>query len=79
VLDSLKETRVDTHKVEKYFPSFLERLREDLLKELRNGKEEAEHPDEAPANQTPQPSANYSVLLTYQAVSRTSISLSIHG
>jgi hypothetical protein len=79
VLDSLKETRVDTHKVEKYVPSFLERLREDLLKELRNGKEETEHPDEAPANHTPPPSANYSVLLAYQAVSQTSISLSIHG
>jgi len=79
VLDSLKDTQVDPHKVRKYFPSFLERLHEDLVNESRNGKGKTDHHDEAPASQTPPASTNYSVLVAYQAVRQTSISLSIHG
>jgi len=79
VLDALKDTRAESHKVHKYLPDFLEKLREDLGKELRG---EREHNHNQPATQaqaqTPTPTSS-SVVFAYQAVSHTSISLSIRS
>ena len=40
VLDALKDTRVESHKVHKYLPDFLKKLREDLRDELRGNREQ---------------------------------------
>jgi hypothetical protein len=77
VLDALKDTRVESHKVHKYLPDFLQRLREDWGKELR-GEREYDHNQPATHAQTPTPTSS-SVILAYQAVSQTSFSLSIHS
>jgi hypothetical protein len=79
VLDSLKDTQVATHKVQKYLPSFLEHLRESLAKEHQQGQvgTTAEN-SQAPANQEPRTTTS-SLLVAYQAVRSTSISLSIHS
>lgn len=42
VLDALRESKVEPHKVQKYLPDFFEKLREDLGEELR-GKREHDH------------------------------------
>jgi hypothetical protein len=77
VLDALKETRVESHKVQKYLPDFFEKLREDLRQELRG---ERKHDHTQPANQVQAPAATgSSVVFAYQAVSQTSFSLSIHS
>jgi hypothetical protein len=77
VLGALKDTRVESHKVEKYLPDFLQKLREDLGKELRG---ECEHNHNQPATQaqTPTPTSS-SVVFAYQALSQGSFSLSIHS
>jgi len=77
VLDALKDTRAESHKVHKYLPDFLEKLREDWGKELRG---EREHDHNRPANvvRASAPTSS-SVILAYQAVSQTSFSLSIHS
>jgi hypothetical protein len=77
VLDALKDTRVESHKVHKYLPDFLDKLREDLGKELR-GEREHDHNQPTTQGQTPT-STSSSVILAYQAVSQTSFSLSIHS
>ena len=75
VLGALKDTKVESHKVRKYLPEFFERLREDLEKELRG-----EHNHNQPANQVQTPGiTSTSVVFAYQAVSQTSISLSIRS
>ncbi len=77
VLDALKDTRVESHKVHKYLPDFLQRLRDDLRKELRG---EREHDHNQPATQVQTPATtSTSVAFAYQAVSHTSFSLSIHS
>lgn len=77
VLDALKDTRVESHKVHKYLPDFLQRLREDWGKELRG---EREHDHNQPATQVQTPATtSASVAFAYQAVSQTSFSLSIHS
>jgi hypothetical protein len=77
VLDALKDTSVESHKVEKYLPDFLQKLREDLGKELR-GERECDH--NQPTNQVQTPTTtSASVAFAYQSVSQTSISLSIHS
>ena len=50
VLDALKDTKVESHKVQKYLPDLFEKLREDLRKELRG---EREHDQPAIQVQTP--------------------------
>ena len=77
ILEALEETRVESRKVRKYLPDFLQKLREDLGKELRG---EREHDHNQPANQVPPPATtSTSFAFAYQAVSHTSISLSIHS
>jgi hypothetical protein len=77
VLDALKDTRVESHKVHKYLPGFFEKLREDLEKELRG---EREHDHNRPANEVRASApTSSSVAFAYQAVSQTSFSLSIHS
>jgi hypothetical protein len=75
VLDALKDTKVESYKVRKYLPDFFERLQEDLEKELRG-----EHNHNQPANQVQTPGiTSTSVVFAYQAVSQTSIALSIRS
>jgi hypothetical protein len=76
VLDALKDTRVESHKVEKYLPDFLKKLREDLRDELRSHRDQT---PQSPAAGQPEPPTTTvsSQLFAYQAVSLTSISLSI--
>ena len=77
ILDALKETNVESRKVQKYLPDFLQKLREDLGKELRG---EREHDHNQPANEVQTPATtSSSVAFAYQAVSHTSISLSIRS
>ncbi len=77
ILDALQETNVESRKVQKYLPEFLQRLREDLGKELRS---EREHDHNQPANEVQTPATtSSSVAFAYQAVSHTSISLSIRS
>lgn len=76
VLDALKDTRVDSHKVGKYLPDFLKKLQEDLRDELRG------HREQTPQTPTAGPSESLvttvsSAVFAYQAVSLTSVSLSI--
>src|SRR6185436_19739740 len=77
VLDALKDTRVESHKVHKYLPGFFEKLREDLGKELR-GEREHDHNRPATEAQATVPTSS-SVAFAYQAMSQTSFSLSIHS
>ena len=77
VLDALKDTRVESHKVHKYLPGFFEKLREDLGKELR-GERKHDHNRPVTQEQTPTPTST-SWAFAYQAVSQTSFSLSIHS
>jgi len=77
ILEALEETKVESRKVRKYLPDFLQKLREDLRKELR-GERERNH--DQPANQAQAPATtSTSVAFAYQAVSQTSFSLSIHS
>ena len=76
VLDALKDTRVESHKVHKYLPDFLKKLREDLHDELRGNREQT--PQTTTAGQSESPATTVSgVLFAYHAVSLTSVSLSI--
>jgi DNA polymerase III psi subunit len=76
VLDALKNTRVESHKVHKYLPDFLEKLREELCDELWGPR--AEKPQTHTAGQSESPTTTVSsAVLAYQAVSLTSVSLSI--
>ena len=77
ILEALKETNVESRKVEKYLPDFLQKLREDLRKELR-GEREHDHNQPATQVQTPATTSS-SVAFAYQAVTHTSISLSIRS
>lgn len=75
VLEALEETKVESRKVRKYLPEFLQKLREDLRKELR-GEREQDHNQPATQVQAPATTST-SVVFAYQAVSQTSVSLSI--
>ena len=74
ILEALEETRVESRKVRKYLPDFLQKLREDLGDELRGERTE----NQKSTTDVPSPTTtNSSVLFAYQAVSHTSVSLSI--
>ena len=76
VLDALKDTRVESHKVSKYLPDFLKKLREDLRDELRGNREQT--PQTPTAGQSESPATTVSdAVFAYRAVSLTSVSLSI--
>jgi hypothetical protein len=77
ILNALQEANVESRKVEKYLPDFLQKLREDLRNELR-GEREHDHNQPATQVQTPATTSS-SVAFAYQAVSHTSISLSIRS
>jgi hypothetical protein len=80
VLDALKDTKVESHKVRKYLPDFFEKLREDLGKELRGKWEHKNDHHDQPVNQAQTPATtSTSVAFAYQALSQTSISLSIRS
>ena len=80
VLDALRESKVESHKVQKYLPDFFEKLREDLGKELRGGRTHKSEDHNQPANQVPaSATTSASVAFAYQSVSLTSISLSIRS
>lgn len=76
VLDALKDTRLESHKVQKYLPDFLEKLREDLRDELRGHREQTIQSPTAGQPESPATTVS-GVLFAYQAVSLTSVSLSI--
>lgn len=79
VLDALKETRTDSSSVRKYFPDFLEKLREDLVKELRGEREhKGTHHESTNQMQTPA-TASSSVIVAYQSMHQTSLTLSIQS
>ena len=76
VLDALEDTRVESHKVHKYLPDFLKKLREDLRDELRGNREQT--PQTPIAGQSESPATTVSgAVFAYRAVSLTSVSLSI--
>jgi hypothetical protein len=77
ILDALKETNVESRKVQKYLPDFLQKLREDWGKELR-GEREHGHDHNHSVTQA-QATTSASVAFAYQALSQTSFSLSIHS
>jgi hypothetical protein len=77
ILEALEEAGLESRKVQKYLPDFLKKLREDLEKELKG--EQERHPDQ-PENQVQTPGATSTkVAFAYQAVSQTSIALSIRS
>jgi hypothetical protein len=77
ILEALEEAGLESRKLQKYLPEFLKNLREDLEKELK--REQEPHSDQ-PANQVQTPgSTSASVVFAYQAVSQTSIALSIRS
>jgi len=80
VLDALRESKVESHKVRKYLPDFFEKLREDLGKELQGRWEHKSDNHDQPATQVQAPATTgTSVVFAYQSVSQTSFSLSIHS
>lgn len=76
VLEELEQTRVESHKVRKYLPNFLKKLREDFRNELRETREQT---PATPTAGQPEPSASIvsSVVFAYQSVRQMSVSLSI--
>ena len=76
VLDALKDTRVESHKVGKYLSDFLKKLREDLCDELRGNREQTPQIPTVGQSESPVTTAS-SAVFAYQAVSQTSVSLSI--
>lgn len=80
VLDALKETRAKSGTVRKYLPDFLEKLREDLTKELRADREQKSTPRDESTNQLQTPvTTSTSVVFAYQSIHQTSVALSIHS
>jgi hypothetical protein len=77
VLEALEEAGLESLKIQKYLPDFLQKLREDLENELKNVQER--HPDQ-PAEQVQTPgAASSSAAFAYQAVSQTAITLPIRS
>lgn len=80
VLDALKETRAESSTVRKYLPDFLEKLREDLTKELRADREQKSTPHDESTNRLQTPvTTSTSVVFAYQSIHQTSVALSIHS
>jgi hypothetical protein len=80
VLDALRDTKTESHTIKKYLPDFLDKLREDLVKELRGEREQQNNHHAQPANQTLTPAETSSgAVFAYRTTSQISVSLSIHG
>ncbi|MGQ0554529.1 MAG: hypothetical protein ACT4PN_01100 [Nitrospiraceae bacterium] len=81
VLDALEEAKVETDKVCKLLPDFLEKLREDLAKELRGGQvfkaDDQEHSLPQASDEVDSPTGSSGLLVAYRTVTETSTSLSI--
>ncbi|MGC4096151.1 MAG: hypothetical protein QM706_03455 [Nitrospira sp.] len=80
LLDALKEANVESDNLRKYFPKFLERLREDWMKESR-GEHALTAPDEAPASPqgSDEVSSSPQLIAAYRTVTDASIFFSIHS
>jgi hypothetical protein len=79
ILDALQESNVESRKVQKYLPDFLQKLREDWGKELR-GEQAHNHDHSRHTNEVQTPATtSTSIAFAYQAVSQTSMSLSIRS
>jgi hypothetical protein len=79
VLDAMRETGAESSSVRKHFPDFLEKLREDLVKELRGEREDKRTHDES-TNETQAPATtSSSVIFAYQTMHQTSVTLSIQS
>lgn len=83
VIDALQEAKVDLDKVRKHLPDFFYKLHEDLAKELRGEQEPKADPKD---HSLPQVSddinsatTSSSLLVAYQTVTETSLSLSIQS
>ncbi|MDH4328346.1 MAG: hypothetical protein OEV77_07480 [Nitrospira sp.] len=53
VLEALRETQAESRTIRKYLPDFLDKLRQDPVKELRSEREHQSHHHAKPATQTP--------------------------
>jgi hypothetical protein len=83
VLDALKEAKIESDKVRKYLPDLFEKLREDLVKEPRNGRElkadDQDHPLTQVSDEIDSPTGNSGLFVAYRTVTQTSIFLSIQS
>jgi hypothetical protein len=83
VLDALKEAKVESDKIRKHLPDLLEKLCEDLVKELKGvGESQADDKNRSAAqvsDEVNSPKESNSLLIAYRAVTETSISLSIQS
>lgn len=81
VLDAVNDLRVDPEKVQHHLPAFLDQLREELARELRPERPSETEGRGRPAEKVPpahDPSTNNrSLLVAYQSVTQTSLSLSL--
>ena len=71
VLDAVKDSQVKSHKLRWHLPRLLDKVREELQKELRGETEQQQTPD------VPMQTAT-TAFLTYQSTRQTSMTLSIH-
>jgi hypothetical protein len=78
VLEALRDTRTESRIIRKYLPDFLDKLREDLVNELRGERERRGNNRAQPANQAPT-ETDIGTKFAYRAVNQTSVGLSIHG
>lgn len=78
VLDSLKDTRLGPRKIQRYLPSFLQQLREELVKMVQQKQESTTQGAEPSTNQEIVPTTS-ALLVAYQTFRQTAISLSIHS
>lgn len=83
VLGALKEAKVESEKIRQHLPDFLEKLREDLLKEFQDLRDQkSDDRDLSVAQASDEVSASTSsagLLIAYRAVTETSISVSIQS
>jgi len=84
VLDALKEARVGSDKIRKHLPDLIEKLREDLVKELQGVGEppadDQSHSAAQVSDEVNSPTDNSSSLLSaYRTISETSNLLSFHS
>lgn len=77
IVETLKETKMEERKVWKYLPDFLGRLRQDLVKELKDGREPKGGKDEHPVNQMLLQTGGGALLVAYQSFRQASMVLSI--
>ncbi len=71
VLDAVHESTVDSHKLRRHLPRLLDKVREELQKELR-GETEHKQTTEVPAQTAS------AAFFSYQSIRQTSVTLSIH-